>query len=745
MLILLLYLMMFVTGVSCASAASSSDGQTQEYNLQRLILPFAGDRYLGADPNVWYTESDPNGVFSHLWTERLVFKIAGSEVERLGRFAHSTGFIANNRNQFDLLFCTRFPKLVRSMTFLADHGMLAFNEGFYSIAAAVLRAHYLHARDKAVALRRIESTPMLPANFNDHDAHIDGLDTLPDAPMIGYFYNQFKAHPPKAWDALLNGHGLLRPEVVDIETMPEALRPLTEMVYERVGPYAHLLNKGITDWQQAKKELKQDIQIIQESACSRWEKVAALRALFYATDGKTYHTKAPLAQTHRPTEVVYWNVTCQHNNIDINPYCPINGTLPALFANKVRTALQSIVHGEKKLDEEQQEVIEIIPSLTFDEIPPTEVLRLLNHVVIGRPLQEKETAVATIEAYLLKLVYDCLVQKILDSIESSENNVYMVDIRRILDGALQSGCAELHPHYCVTQRLLEALPLEHLHGLHSGCENLLALAPAIDLHGDTAQSYYALRAGQEQILQNFDLYLYLHAYGDAPQVRTARWIHAWPSLWHFMHLTQERQKEFLLRMWYEHIKVPLEVDAFVAKYGCNERCRQTCYQFMNTYRYLLGNNDRHDHYLEHVRMLRDGTKQENWLPEMCEEIAPLRRAILEKMYPRYKHAMQKQFARRAEECRLDMNMEQKLLVRYIKTLDRNGCRDIINHLQHPEAQAVDETVRADFEASLPVEIRTYLLLPLERQQQLLCALRWRYYTLSLLAMVSSIIRACVGR
>lgn len=724
-----------------AAAASSSGAPIREYNLQKLILPIAGDRYLGADPNYAHLgQFTPRGNFYGLWASKFDFKLSGAEVEHLGKFTHSRAFAQRVSGKLDLSFTMRFPKLVRTMTFLGDSGLLAFDKGFYDVAAAVLRANYLFVRDKAVQARRIENIPMLPDNFNDS---IEGVDALPDAAMISYFYNQFEQNPPKAWGNQRNHYNYMPAEtklLESAETLPLLLRPLLEMVYARVGPYASLLQQGIGDWQQAEQELEQDMQTIEQTACSRWEKIAALKGLFYATNPKKYHNQAPIAMTHRPTDMIEWNITREQTSITVTPYCPINGALPHFFANRVRTVLSTIVNGDDAWDEENKRLITIIPSLAFDEIPPTEVVRMLHNVAVGRSIDDTERAVSNVEKTLLEFLYRCLTNKIAASIKSHDNkNLFMLDIYRILEFALRDwqACAEVRPMYGVTQRLLDVLPCEYARKLHARCADSLAIAGAIDT-GDM-QIYYAERALQEQKPENFHLYLSIYKHGHAPYPLTNKGIHELSSLWHFMHLVPELQKEFLLRMWHEHIKKQFEQESFVQKYGCNIHCGAECTNFIGLFRYLSGAHhySTHDRYAARVRMLRDATQHADWLPEMLGEIVVMRRAILEKMYPRYREIMQERFK---EAGHYDMVREQELLIEYIQTLDKAGCGQIMQRLQLLDAQASEQDVVTALEASLPLEMRSYSLLSPKMQQKTMRALQSRYYTLSLASVIGPIIR-----
>jgi hypothetical protein len=751
MLILLLCVTTFFT--SYAGAASSHDDEQQaaassslqitivdhnpmqEYNLQRLILPFAGDRYLGADPYFRGSVRDPERIFLRLQSSAFEYTLYQSHIEHIGRFKHSKEFKQRSHSDLSLTFRAGFPQLVRNMTLLADHGLLAFDEGFYTIASAALRASILLERDKAINERRIENIPSLPASFHDHCNHIEGLDALPDAAMIAHFYTQLK-NLPRHERNIFTTHRDKTPTdkklFKSIDNLQALLRPFMDQVYTQVGPYAEHLKIGIADWHQAQQEFADDIQTIQQAENSRWHKLAAMRALFYATERKSYHTQAPIAVTHRPTQLIFWGARYEQGDITIQPYYPMNGALPAYFANQLFAALDSIVQGQQEMDPEHGQS-SMRPKLTFDEIPSEEVMRLLNHEVFGRPVSATESAVANIEAKLLGYLHDCLTTKIYTTLQSSADSPYIDDICDILANAIQNySGVEQRPLVCVTQPLLDALPLSFLNDL----SKLLAKTSEDEISDDETseddeeddeetdalQTYYMKRALQEGKLQNFDMYLHLYNHPAEKYQTTTRWVQELPSLWHFRALTRDRQKEFLLRMWKQQIKVALDAESFMQVHDCGPYCSKRCWTYASFFYYLAGGKEiwPHNCYPDAMRMLQDTTQQADWLPEMKDELVVLRRQILQNMYPRYKAIIQSRAVKNNDDLR---KQEQERVMQYIQNLDADGCSQLIDCLQQISQPNLTEAHR---EALLPIEVRTYPLFPPEKQQELVQALHARY-------------------
>lgn len=692
---------------SSSSTVVSAQSTTQEYNLRRLLLPnMHFSPRIGIE--IAQHEYSPQSTYHELKCKEFSFNLCGFRAASLGGFEYSSEYRKSKDYNLDIRLRVRIPKIVRLMTFLHDHGALAANDNFLKISAAALRASYIHTQDVAIEERRIESNAQQPrAHYTYRSSAqpsvLKGFDEIPDSEMVEFFYHQFKRKPLKPLARSSQLQKVVSTDALFADGAPiqQRLQPLLSALHERLGEYAVLLQPGISDWQQAHQELMQDIHNIQEADSSSWEKIAALRMLFYATsDLKRYQNQVSIARTYRPTLPVLWRVWRpgdtesfkKGSSLEVDTYAATNGALPYPFARIVFNAMSTIAG-----------------TLAFSDVPKDEFERLLYHVAVENwyvPRRHRVLSVATVENFLWRHAIRILTAKIKEVVPLLGRG-FAVDIYRIMEDPEQRTNQKF---YSYAQSLLDALPGDELIHVKDAIMQFLGDVNSIDDTEEVIQDYYRKRFEELKRLDCFNAYLAL--YKGMPADTTLDYREA---LWHFQHLTREVQKEFLLDMW-QTKKEPLEVDTFCTKYVCSDECRSdACPVFVDICRSIIyGTN--FDRSWADVHSLSSKEYCAQLLPEMQDELCRVRAEIMHRMYPRYKEILQ---LLHADEVRGQENQlaTREDIIAYAQALDSPRRQEILQQLQQipTEAACSLDTV----EEALPVAIRPYMLLPQHMQQEIM--------------------------
>jgi hypothetical protein len=726
------------------AASSSSQIQTSEqkarpeFSLQKLVMR-SGD-YVPAT-NSYLTaqrEYTPYEVYQHLKGIKFKHQISDFDAEYIADFTFPTGYCYGNTP-----YECNIPKIVRLMTYLGDQGILAFDDNFYKISAALLRARWLDARFRAAEQRRIECNVPTTSSRNysyGQPPLLSEIDPnkLPDGIIVLFFYQQFKAKLPKP-DFFSSCDRIKLPEdELDSTTIKEKLRRLLSTVQLRLGHFAFPLKPGIADWHEAEQELHHDIQQIFQADSTVWEKIAALRAMFHGSPHvKKYQNLAPITHKHRPTVPSFWNIYYgqRYDEMNVKPYSPINGVLPEIFAKEVFNALSALMPtGSCHVQ---------VPTFTFNDIPKQKFLNILEYVSADRSWHATDRAVTNIETFLYKQVIKLFADSIIDVTLSGGNKGFLLDLYNIIKRAETLDATKVHYRHC-SQRLLNALPEEELkrvkHALLQSLGGDEAAIASIDTTTDEMQAYYKVRAAEcDEVVSELPVYLLMYKNNVQPSCLRQEFdgyphCNYEPFVWHFCFLTPQHQKEFLMRMW-DKRKIPLEVETFLQAHKCPDTCLPVCKRFMDIYRHIVyGIEHDFDHVDWHDINMLSSKRRINLLPEMEAELDGMRKRIMQRMYPRYKAVLQALHAD-VHGGKANQLCTKEQLFAHIDTLDITNCQTLYRLLYGRQNGAMRPiTSKAceigwhrwlQFELSIPIEMRSYVLLHAGMQHEIIQRLEQR--------------------